>query len=52
MEPKQAYEILKNKTYKDDAEKQALLDVIKTDPEYAYEYAKDVMKDENFWDKN
>ena len=26
--------------------------IIKKDPEYAYEYAHEVIKDENFWDNN
>ena len=45
MTPNQAYEILKNNSYKDITEKQNCLDIIKTNPQYACYYAKYVIKD-------
>jgi hypothetical protein len=44
MEPKAAYEILTSKTNLEDNVRQALLDIIKKYPEYAYEYANEVIK--------
>jgi hypothetical protein len=44
MEPKAAYEILTSKANLEDNVRQALLDIIKKDPEYAYRYAKYVIK--------
>ena len=44
MTPNQAYEILKNNSYKDITEKQNCLDIIKTNPVYACYYANEVIK--------
>ena len=44
MTPNQAYEILKNNSYKDITEKQNCLDIIKTNPQYACYYAINVIK--------
>jgi hypothetical protein len=44
MDPKTAYEILRSKVKPEGDAKQALLEVLKTDPKYAYLYADNVIE--------
>ena len=44
MTTQQAYEILKNETYRDETKKQNCLNIIKKDPEHVYLYARDIIK--------